>query len=306
MNIPVLKTKNLSKSFKGRKAVDGLDFEVREREVFGFLGPNGAGKSTTIRLMLSLIKPEIGDVEIFGKSVSKFKNDALHGVGAMIEEPAFYRNLSAKRNLQLLTALEHVSRRRINEVLDLVGLADRGDDKLKTYSHGMKQRLGIAQALLSEPKLLILDEPTTGLDPRGMKEVREMIVSFAREGITIFLSSHLLHEIEQVCTSMAIINQGKMVITGKVDDLLGEQDLFTTEIRARPLEKAKTILNELEFVRNLTVAGDTLKVAVSTRNLSAVNEALVGNGIRVSALIPRTSLEDYFLSLTSEEEDVED
>ena len=306
MNIPVLKTKNLSKSFKGRKAVDGLDFEVREREVFGFLGPNGAGKSTTIRLMLSLIKPEIGDVEIFGKSVSKFKNDALHGVGAMIEEPAFYRNLSAKRNLQLLTALEHVSRRRISEVLALVGLADRGDDKLKTYSHGMKQRLGIAQALLSEPKLLILDEPTTGLDPRGMKEVREMIVSFAREGITIFLSSHLLHEIEQVCTSMAIINQGKMVITGKVDDLLGEQDLLTTEIRARPLEKARTILNGLEFVRNLTVAGDTLKVAVSTRNLSAVNEALVGNGIRVSALIPRTSLEDYFLSLTSEEEDVED
>jgi len=306
MNIPVLKTKNLSKSFKGRKAVDGLDFEVREREVFGFLGPNGAGKSTTIRLMLSLIKPEIGDVEIFGKSVSKFKNDALHGVGAMIEEPAFYRNLSAKRNLQLLTALEHVSRRRISEVLALVGLADRGDDKVKTYSHGMKQRLGIAQALLSEPKLLILDEPTTGLDPRGMKEVREMIVSFAREGITIFLSSHLLHEIEQVCTSMAIINQGKMVITGKVDDLLGEQDLLTTEIRARPLEKARTILNGLEFVRNLTVAGDTLKVAVSTRNLSAVNEALVGNGIRVSALIPRTSLEDYFLSLTSEEEDVED
>lgn len=306
MTSPVLKTQNLTKSFKGRKAVDGLDFEVREREVFGFLGPNGAGKSTTIRLMLSLIKPEIGDVEIFGKSVSKFKNDALHGVGAMIEEPAFYRNLSAKRNLQLLTALEHVSRRRINEVLDLVGLADRGDDKLKTYSHGMKQRLGIAQALLSEPKLLILDEPTTGLDPRGMKEVREMIVSFAREGITIFLSSHLLHEIEQVCTSMAIINQGKMVITGKVDDLLGEQDLFTTEIRARPLEKARTILNGLEFVRNLTVAGDTLKVAVSTRNLSAVNEALVGNGIRVSALIPRTSLEDYFLSLTSEEEDGED
>lgn len=306
MNIPVLKTKNLSKSFRGRKAVDGLDFEVSEREVFGFLGPNGAGKSTTIRLMLSLIKPEIGDVEIFGKSVSKFKNDALHGVGSLIEEPAFYRNLSAKRNLQLLTALEHVSRRRINEVLALVGLADRGDDKVKTYSHGMKQRLGIAQALLSEPKLLILDEPTTGLDPRGMKEVREMIVSFAREGITIFLSSHLLHEIEQVCTSMAIINQGKMVITGKVDDLLGEQDLFTTEIRARPLEKARTILNELEFVRNLTVAGDTLKVAVSTRNLSAVNEALVGNGIRVSALIPRTSLEDYFLSLTSEEEDVED
>lgn len=304
MNTAILKTQNLTKSFKGRKAVDDLNFEVNEGDIFGFLGPNGAGKSTTIRLMLSLIKPEAGDIKIFNKSVMRFRNETLRGVGALIEEPAFYRNLSARRNLKLLAGLERIPQKRIDEVLEIVGLADRRNDKLKAYSHGMKQRLGIAQALLNKPKLLILDEPTSGLDPQGMKEVRELIKNLAKEGITIFLSSHLLHEIEQVCTSMAIINQGRMVICGKVEELLskGEYDLFTAEITATPLDKARTILSELEFIKNLTISGDTLKIAVPSRHLSDVNEALVGKGIRVSAIIPRTSLEDYFLSLTSEEE----
>ena len=285
---------------------------MNEGEIFGFLGSNGAGKSTTIRLMLALIKPDAGDIEIFGKSVTALRNGALQGVGALIEEPSFYRNISARRNLQMLANMERVPADRIDEVLEIVGLADRGGDKVKVYSHGMKQRLGIAQALLARPRLLILDEPTTGLDPRGMKEVRELIVGLAGERITIFLSSHLLHEVEQVCTAMAIISQGKLVAQGKVDELLSkgsfgkETDLFTTEIRAAPLDKARSVLGELEFIGSVDVAGDTLKVTVSSRRLSEVAEALVQNGVRVSALIPRTSLEDYFLSLTRDEEGEKD
>lgn len=298
----VLKTTDLTKSFKRRKVLDGLNLRVDEGEVFGFLGPNGAGKSTTIRLMLSLIRPDAGDVEIFGKSVTTLKNQTLRSVGAMIEEPAFYRNISGRRNLRLLANLEGIPTGRIDEVLELVGLLDRGDDKVKAYSHGMKQRLGIAQALLNEPELLILDEPTTGLDPGGMREVRKLIVSLSEKGISIFLSSHLLHEVEQVCTSMAIINQGQLITAGKVDKLLRESDLFTTEIQATPLDKAKAVLAGLEFVTNLVVIDDVLKVTVSSQNLSQVNEALVSNGVRVSALIPRTSLEDFFLSLTGNED----
>ena len=247
--------------------MDNLDFELGEGEIFGFLGPNGAGKSTTIRMMLALIKPDAGDIEIFGKSILSFRNMALNGVGALIEEPAFYKNLSAKRNLHMLADLENIPGKRIHEVLEIVGLSDRGEDKVKTYSHGMKQRLGIAQALLSSPELLILDEPTTGLDPHGMKEVRELIKNLALEGITIFLSSHLLHEVEQVCTSMAIINQGKMVTMGKVDELLGEHNLLTAEIRAEPLEKARTILSKLEWISQITRGEDSLKVAVPSRDL---------------------------------------
>lgn len=305
MNTPVLKARNLTKSFKGRKAVDDLNFEIAQGEVFGFLGPNGAGKSTTIRLMLALIKPELGDVEIFGRSISKFKNGALSGVGALIEEPHFYRNISARGNLQLLCNLERIQKNRIDDVLDIADLVDRGDDKVKTYSHGMKQRLGIAQALLSKPRLLILDEPTTGLDPQGMKEVRGLILDLAREGITIFLSSHLLHEVEQVCTSMAIINRGKMVITGKVNELLEKTDLLTIQIHADPLDRAKAVLSGLEFVKNLSVAEGFLKVTVKPRHLPDVTQTLVNQGIRVGAVIPRTSLEDFFLSLTGDEKSEE-
>ncbi|MEE9166642.1 MAG: ABC transporter ATP-binding protein [Candidatus Neomarinimicrobiota bacterium] len=296
----VLRTHHLTKFFKGRKAVANLDLEVGEGEIFGFLGPNGAGKSTTIRLMLALIKPDAGDVEVLGKSISKFRNEALRGVGALIEEPSFYKNISARKNLQMLANLERLPYRRIDRVLEHVGLMDRGNDRVKTYSHGMKQRLGIGQALLSEPKVLILDEPTTGLDPQGMKEVRELIVNLASGGTTIFLSSHLLHEVEQVCTSMAIINEGKMVTTGKVADLLEKGELFATEIKAFPLDKAQTVLKKLEYVKTVSVVGDTLKVTISSTDLSDLTKTLVENGIQVSAVIPRTSLEDYFLSLTGE------
>tara|TARA_Y100000310_G_C20686923_1_gene819618 strand:- start:3022 stop:3852 length:831 start_codon:yes stop_codon:yes gene_type:complete len=276
---------------------------VHVGEIFGFLGPNGAGKSTTIRMALGLMKPDAGDVNIFDKSVAHNGNSALHGVGALIENAAFYKNLSAKRNLEILARLGGGSDKRINEVLDIVGLLSRAESKVKTYSHGMKQRLGIAQALLHKPKLLILDEPTTGLDPQGMKEVRKLILQMAEEGMTIFLSSHLLHEVEQTCSAMAIVNKGLLVAAGSVKKLLAETKLFQAEIRARPLEKAREIVENLDFVSQLTVEAEVMKASIPATDISKLTKSLVENGIEVDAIVPRTSLEDYFLSLTSEEGD---
>ncbi|MCJ7802726.1 MAG: ABC transporter ATP-binding protein [Candidatus Marinimicrobia bacterium] len=296
----ILSIKNLSKSFGKRKAVDNLSFDIREGEIFGFLGPNGAGKSTAIRSMLSLIKPDQGDIEIFTKSVRKFKNAALGGVGALVERPDFYEYLSAYQNLSFLATMDNVPKKRIDEVLEIVGLTDRGDDKVKAYSQGMKQRLGIAQALLSNPKLLILDEPTNGLDPRGMKEVRDLIRKLSQEGITILLSSHILHEVEQVCTTMAIINLGKLIKIGRVHDLLNESDTFITEIKAEPLEKARKALESIDYISNVAESDGLLKVRIANRDLKQLTRELVKADIDVSAIIPRTSLEDYFLSLTGD------
>ncbi|NHZ85318.1 MAG: ATP-binding cassette domain-containing protein [Planctomycetia bacterium] len=302
MSEVILSVINLSKSFGKRKAVDSLSFEIKEGEIFGFLGPNnGAGKSTAIRSMLALIKPDDGDVEIFNKSVRKYKNLALSGVGALVERPDFYDYLSAYKNLSLLATMDRVPQDRIKEVLEIVGLVDRGKDKVKAFSQGMKQRLGIAQALLSNPKLLILDEPTNGLDPRGMKEVRDLIRKLTKEGITILLSSHLLHEVEQVCTTMAIINLGKLIKIGSVNDLLNESDTFITEIKAEPVEKAEKILKKLKFVSFVEESTGVFKVKVANKDLSQLTHDLVKADIDVSAIIPRTSLEDYFLSLTSED-----
>lgn len=300
MSEVILSVKNLSKFFGKRKAVDSLSFEIREGEIFGFLGPNGAGKSTAIRAMLSLIKPDDGDIEIFNKSVRKYHNSALQGVGALVERPDFYEYLSAYKNLSILAIMDKVPKNRIVEVLEIVGLANRGEDKVKAYSQGMKQRLGIAQALLSNPRLLILDEPTNGLDPRGMKEVRELIQKLAQEGITILLSSHLLHEVEQVCTTMAIINLGKLIKIGSVHDLLNEADTFITEIKAKPIIKARKILKDSKFISSVEENNGVFKIKIANKDIGQLTRDLVKAGIDVSAIIPRTSLEDYFLSLTGD------
>lgn len=301
MSETILSVKNLTKSFSKRKAVDNLSFDINAGEIFGFLGPNGAGKSTTIRAMLSLIRMDEGDIELFGKSVRKYHNSALKGVGALVERPDFYEYLSAWKNLEVLAKMDRVPKGRIDEVLRIVGLTERGDDKVKAYSHGMKQRLGIAQALLSNPKLLILDEPTNGLDPRGMKEVRELVRNLAREGITVLLSSHLLHEVEQVCTSMAIINLGKLVSIGSVKELLNKSDVFMTEIRAKPKVKVKSTLKKMKFISEIQEVDDIFKVKTAINDLPKITSALVEAGANVSAIIPRSSLEDYYLSLTGDD-----
>lgn len=291
--------KNMTKRFRSRLAVDRLTFDVAQGEVFGFLGPNGAGKSTTIRAMLALIRADEGDIELFGQSVTQRQHVALRRVGAMVEKPDFYKHLSARQNLRLLARMGQVPFGRVEEVLGLVGLMNRAGDRVRTYSQGMKQRLGLAQALLGTPALLVLDEPTNGLDPHGTKEVRDLIRSLAADGVTIFLSSHLLHEMEQVCTSMAVIDRGRLVTTGRVRDLLGAQRDVMVEIEAEPADRA-TVIARSYGQEVFRTADGRVSVTMAAERVGELNARLVSENVRVSALVPKRTLEDYFLSQTKE------
>lgn len=299
----VLRTVGLGKRFRDRWAVRGLELTVRRGEIYGFLGPNGAGKSTTIRMLLSLVRPTEGHVELFGRPLATSRRDALARAGGLVERPDFYLALSGRRNLQIIAALRGgVPEREIDALLDLVGLFDRRHDRVKTYSHGMKQRLGIAQALLGHPELVILDEPTVGLDPQGMKEVREMIVRLsAEQKMTIFLSSHLLHEIEQSATSMAIIHRGSLVVQGEVRTLLNDRDA-PVRIEAEPARRALELLAGLPFVADLRSEGEWLEARIPRDRIAETNRLLVQMGIEVRTLAPKRSLEELFLSLTRSEE----
>ena len=295
----VLQTSNLSKRFGHRWAVADLNLAIERGQIFGFLGPNGAGKSTTIRMLLSLIRPSRGTFAFFGKNIRQHGYKIYQRLGALVEKPDFYLYLSAARNLQMLGRLTGgVARRRIDEVLEIVKLNERARDKVKNYSHGMRQRLGIAQAILHDPELIILDEPTTGLDPQGIKEIRQLIVSLARDhGKTIFLSSHLLHEVEQTCTHMAIIDNGKLVVQGAVHDLLRETDFFVTEVQVDKPRKALNILKKTDWIRKVKLSDGVLKVQIDEAQRPQMVGLLVSQGIQVAAVIPRSSLEDYYLSL---------
>ncbi len=297
----VLKTIHLGKKFSTRWAVRDLNLEVHAGEVFGFLGPNGAGKSTTIRMLLSLIRPTTGDVELFGKSLRRNRRECLVKVGGLVESADFYLYLSARRNLEIVGAmLGGVSPSAISHVLELVGLAERASEKVKTFSHGMKQRLGIAQALLGSPECIILDEPTTGLDPQGIKEVRDLIRKLAAEQkLTVFLSSHLLGEIEQTATSMAIINEGSLVVQGNVQELL-TSSAGNVRIEAVPADRAQELLRRDPAVKSIRVDGRFLDVDVPGSEASRLNAMLVQAGIEVRTLLPRRSLEEYFLALTEQ------
>ena len=298
MSDTVLRTIELTKRYKTRLAVDHLNIEVRRGDVFGFLGPNGAGKSTTIRMILHLVFPSEGDVEIFGASLKKARHKALAKIGAVVEKPAFYNHLSALRNLEILGGLQKpVSRRQIMEQLEYVGLADRAKDPVKTYSHGMNQRLGLALVLLNEPELVILDEPTTGLDPQGMKEVRELIQELAREqGVTIFLSSHLLYEVELIATRMAIIHQGKLRVEGCVRDLLKKGQSSVLVKTDRP-EEALQFLKTNESYRSAAIHSDGIYIELDPESIPELNRHLVNAGLNVNGLIPQRTLETYFLNL---------
>jgi len=294
----ILETKNLSKSFGPSKAVDNLSLEIPEGSVFGFLGPNGSGKSTTIRMMTDLIRPDEGEVFIQGQSVQKKHQKALGKVGAFIERADFYKHLSAKTNLEMLARMDGKGYSQIPIVLERVGLSSRANDKVKHYSQGMRQRLGIAQALLAKPKLLILDEPTNGLDPQGMKEVRDLIKELNNEGITIFISSHLLNEVQKMCTHVAIIFEGKLITSGSMNTLLTESEIFTTEISVEPIEKAKSILYPLDWIIKCDERNGVLMVNTSQDKISDIISILVQNGCAVNSVISKTSLEDLYLSKT--------
>ncbi len=301
MSDPILATRQLGKRFGDRWAVRNVDLVIHRGDVFGFLGPNGAGKSTTIRMILSLIRPTEGDARLFGHSIRSEREKALRRVGGIVEKPDFYLYLSAVRNLEVVGALTGgVSRRRIDEVLDLVGLLERGRDLVKTYSHGMKQRLGIAQALLTDPELVVLDEPTNGLDPQGMKEVRELIRSLARDRQkTIILSSHLLNEVEMVANRMAIIHRGELAVQGDVRALL-EGSGSAVMIRATPQRKAAAICRRHRAVASVDELESELRVSVGPKAVPDLVASLVRAKVRVMSVRPVRSLEEYFLSITEQ------
>ncbi len=300
----ILETINLTKSFGLRKAVDNLSLEIPDGAVYGFLGPNGSGKSTTIRMMTALISPDEGEVIIQGKSVQANGNMALTEVGALIERADFHKHLSGETNLKMLARMDGTDMSRVQTVLDRTGLGARGKDKVKTYSQGMKQRLGIAQALLSDPKLLILDEPTNGLDPQGMKEVRDLICELASEGITIFISSHLLDEVQKICSHVAMISFGKLITSGNMEDLLKASDLLMTEVQVDDAEKALKLLSDIDWVHRCDAIDGILKVGIGMEKSSELVQLLVQNNIQVSAVIPKTSLEDLFISKLGKESQI--
>jgi ABC-type multidrug transport system ATPase subunit len=298
----VIEISRLTKHFKNVLAVDELDFQVSKGDVFGFLGPNGAGKSTTIRMILSLISPTSGTIKVFGKSLTENRKEILTNVGAIVEKPDFYQYLPAIKNLEILAKIsgKEVSNNRIMELLELVGLKDRTKSKVKTYSHGMKQRLGIAQALLHNPELIVLDEPTTGLDPHGMKEIRDLIIRLSKEeNKTIFLSSHILSEIELVANRMIIINKGSKIVEGEVSKLLNTNSVKVTVEVDNSEQTVKVLENTIWYKSIESITENKLSVNLEQKDIPALNKYLVEKGVMVNALIPVRSLEDYFLSITA-------
>jgi ABC-2 type transport system ATP-binding protein len=295
----VLSTHGLTKEFKGVRAVDGLELSVRRSDVFGFLGPNGAGKTTTIRMIVGLIYPTSGYAQVLDYRVPQQRREALRHIGGFVEIPAFYGNVSARRNLRLLGSLSgDLSEARVNEVLDIVGLRERADSKVADYSHGMKQRLGIAHALMQRPDLIILDEPTSGLDPQGMKDVRELVRELGKGGTTVFLSSHLLHEIEQVCNRAAIINRGRVVVQGPVRELRPTHE--AVKILTSDQTRAREVLGALVGAQHVERDEEYLVVDSPDGATRGFVQALVQAGLGVDAVIParEQGLEEYFLGLT--------
>src|SRR5882672_5916465 len=299
MNESILQTEALTKRYGRRVVVDRLSLCVERGDIFGFLGQNGAGKSTVIRMALGLVRPTRGRVLLFGNNIRTRSLRALGRVGAIVESPAFYENFSGWDNLRIFAALSgRTSRNRIEETLALVDLLDRAHDPVRTYSHGMRRRLGIAQALLPNPELVILDEPTDGLDPQGMCETRELIRRLRDElGLTVVLSSHLLHEVEQICNRVAIIDEGRLLYQGSVEDLLGKHKLI--KLKVDRVNEAYELLMKNPLLSLSRNGDESLYLKMSNEQIPLINALLVQHGFRVMELSPqRESLEQVFLSLT--------
>jgi ABC-2 type transport system ATP-binding protein len=296
-----IETHNLTKRFAGRTAVDNVDLVVPAGVAFGFLGPNGAGKTTLIRTLLGLTEPSSGEVHLLGLAQPARRREALARVGAIVEEPRFHPHLTGRENLKVAAAARtREADGRIDGVIARVGLSNRADDRVKTYSLGMRQRLGIARTLLSDPALLILDEPMNGLDPAGILEMRHLIRSFVDEGRTVFLSSHLLDEVEKTADHVAIADQGRIVVQGPVAEIAsGSEPTLLLEVDDAPA--ARRALSTITDVRSVADDGAALRVVFTGGfNAAAVNRVLVGAGVAVSRLEPaRVSLEERFLDVTS-------
>ncbi len=301
-NETVVECRGLVKAYGGRRAVDGLDMTVRSGELFGFLGPNGAGKSTTIRLLLDLVRPDGGEALLFGESVRAARRTVLPRVGAMVERPDLYEHMTGRQNLEILARLSGpCPARRIDEVLELVGLGDRQRDRVHAYSHGMRQRLGLAQAMLPHPRLLILDEPANGLDPAGLIDVRNLLRRLVQEeGVTVLLSSHILSEVEIICSHVALVSRGRCVMQGSVADLLAGADCVA-DLTVDDAEKALRLLAAAPQVSAARTGPGTLAVRAADGGLAEVNRALVAGGVAVSALVPRkATLEERYMTVMDE------
>ena len=299
--IPV-ETSGLVKRYGEIVAVDHVDLSVERGDVFGYLGPNGAGKTTSLRIMLGLIRPTEGRARLFGRDPLVDGAKALDGVAGFVESPRFYPYLSGRRNLRLLADYdEPASRARIDEVLELVELRDRAKDKVGGYSHGMRQRLGIAAALLREPRLLLLDEPTTGLDPAGMRDMRDLVRRLASEEITILLSSHLLYEVEELCNRVAIVRKGRIVYQGALRELLATA-ASGYRLRAVDLERARTVALAQAGVDEVRVLDGELRFTADEDAVAALTIALGRAGVGFTALVAEAaSLEELFLGMTGGE-----
>jgi ABC-2 type transport system ATP-binding protein len=294
--------RGLIKRYGDILAVAGVDLTVEPGDVFGYLGPNGAGKTTSLRMMLGLIRPTGGSVELFGHDPVVDGARALEGVAGFVEGPRFYPYLSGRRNLQLLGDYDEPnSRSRIEEVLEAVELRDRAKDRVGGYSHGMRQRLGIAASLLRQPRLLLLDEPATGLDPAGMRDMRDLVRRLAGDGITILLSSHLLYEVEELCNRVAIIRTGSIVYEGMLDELLATA---TTgyRLRTRDPERARTICLNHAGIENVALDGDELRFSADEDAVAALSLALGQARVPITQLVAEAaSLEELFLGMTGGE-----
>ncbi|HVX26304.1 MAG TPA: ABC transporter ATP-binding protein [Parafilimonas sp.] len=299
---PIVEVTNLSKHYKSIRAVDELSFTVNEGDVYGFLGQNGAGKSTTIRMLLTLIQPTQGSIKIFGSNLQTHRKEILQNIGAIIEKPDVYKYLSAYNNLKLFARMSgiHPTEKKLMQQLDMVGLSERAHDKVHTFSQGMKQRLGIAIALIHDPRLIILDEPTNGLDPQGIADIRNLILHLSRETKkTLLISSHLLNEMEQVATRLLIIDKGKKLVEGSTAELfdpsqtLLELETFNNEA-AIELIKESNWHTSLQQQRN-----NNIILKIHRANIPDFHIWLVQQNIKIVSLQSRHSLEDYFLQITS-------
>jgi len=299
-----VEARGLVKRYGAIAAVDDVDLTVEPGDVYGFLGPNGAGKTTTLRILLGLIRPDEGTARLFGRDPQRDLPEALDGVAGFVETPYFYPYLSGRKNLELLAAFDRDGgQARIDQLLELVDLSRRAHDRVGGYSQGMRQRLGVASSLVRDPLLLLLDEPTNGLDPGGMRDMRQLVARLSEEGITVLLSSHLLAEVEELCNRVAIIRTGHVVYEGALADLRAGAGASRYRLRTTDTSLARLMLLEHSNAREVTLDGDELTFSAAEDEVAAISRAIVGAGLGITALVPEQhSLESLFFELTEGEQ----
>jgi len=300
--IPAIALEKVSKQYGTFTAVDQLSMEVRAGEIYGFLGPNGSGKSTTLRMLLGLIKPSSGKIQVFGHDMHTERSRIMGKIGSIIEKPDFYGYLTARKNMELMARAAGVrySSKDYDKLFDLVGLTGREQDKVKTYSHGMKQRLGLAQALIHNPDLIILDEPNTGLDPKGIIDLRNLLVQLNQEqGKTILLSSHILSEIEVIAHSMIVLNNGETVAQGSVQELLSNEDLHVEIETNGNAEETLQLIRSSAWLQHFAgQEGANFRFNLSKPMIADLNDFLVAGNVPVLRIEYKRQLEEYFLKMT--------